>query len=152
MGRIRGFGAALVAYLVLAGPVAAMGPTLNMPLEVNGAYVGDIPVSVGDEQASFPAARFLELLGEELEPALVERLRGAAREGRLTPSAASRAGVETRFNRAAMAVEVTVGGDQRRVRSLSVVPTATPDPAQYTSPEPVSGYVNLRAAQRSPRA
>jgi len=144
----------LTRVLVLAclfAPVArgaAVNPTgrtleLQVPLVLNRQPVGSLLLSIApDDAMSLDAAGLAALLGERLEPGVLDAMRQASVDGRLTPRAMTAAGVPTRFDSVSLSLVLDAPGQALRRRGVSLDPVGTRRPAGIDA-ERFSGFINL---------
>ncbi len=116
--------------------------SLTVPLRSNGAYLGDVPVTIDpDDVVRLPAARLADLLAPLLGAEAAQALRSAPR---LTEAGLAKAGIVLRYNALELALDVTISGDRLAVRNIEVSPLAPQVVGTFIAPARLSGYLNIR--------
>jgi outer membrane usher protein len=126
-----------------AGPRQQPAIEINLPLTLDGRYLGDLPVQIDGSRAAFDASRFLELLRPELVPSSLAGIENRSIGGRLTPQAASGPDLTVRYDLAQQQIEVTTTLSIRSRRVIAMQGGLATTPAEVIAPANVSAFVNI---------
>jgi outer membrane usher protein len=116
---------------------------INLPLTLDGRYLGDLPVRLDGNKAAFDVRRFLELLRPELVPSALAGIEARSVDGRLTPEAASGPSVTVRYDLAQQQIEVTTPISARARRVIAIQGGLQSAPATVIPPAAFSAFVNI---------
>jgi outer membrane usher protein len=145
---------ASVIALAIASSTAAHGqaPTrasaprsveINLPLTLDGRYLGDLPVTLTGEKVSFDAKRFLELLQPEIQTDVLGQIQAKVQGGKLTPEAATSGALAVQYDTAQQQIEVTVPVSARTLRVIQVQGGQPANKTPVISPAMISALLNV---------
>lgn len=126
-------------------PRAPRPVDFNLPLTLDGRYLGDLPVRLSGNEAAFDARRFLDLLRPELVPAALAGIEARAVDGRLTPAAASGPDLTVRYDLAQQQIEVSTPLSARARRIIPIQGGLETADAKVIAPANFSAFVNVGA-------
>jgi outer membrane usher protein len=127
-------------------PARAAAPRsveINLPLTLDGRYLGDLPVTLTGEKASLDATRFLELLRPEIQASVLGQIQANVKDGKLTPEAATSGALDVRYDTAQQQIEVTVPVSARTMRVIQVQGGPTTNKTPVISPATISALLNV---------
>jgi outer membrane usher protein len=112
---------AIAAQVAVPPPVPARPAIeINLPLTLDGRYLGDISVRLQGDRVSFDGLRFVELVRPELtQPALAEIVSRVI-DARLTPATATTDRITVQYNPALQQIEVTTPLSARTRRVIQM--------------------------------
>jgi outer membrane usher protein len=116
---------------------------INLPLTIDGRYLGDIPVTLDGVKVSFDAKRFFELLQPEVQQTVLSQVAAKVQSGRLTPEAASSEALTVRYNTAQQEIEVAVQVSARALRVIQVQGGPDKNLAPAITPALISAFLNV---------
>src|SRR5688572_3875509 len=95
---------------------------LTVPLKDGNTYLGDVPLTIGSDQAvRFPAERALQLLSEVLAPDVIESLRASLPPAAMIgPDVFAPVGITAVYDPQRIELVFTIPVERRASRSVAV--------------------------------
>jgi outer membrane usher protein len=134
------------AATVAATPAATQAIEINLPLMLNGRYLGDIAVTLQGDAVSFDGPRVVTLLRPELTAPVVDSLSARIVNGRLTPASATNASVTITYNPTEQEIDVTTPLAARAQKVIQIQGGGDIDRTPAIPPSNFSAFVNLALA------
>lgn len=124
-------------------PSRSQGILLDVPVELDGAYLGEIVVRIDGEAASVRTEDLIPLLDDILEGAAIDLVASLPTDGEgfVSARAISEAGLPIAFEADRLALNVSPSIAQRGTRQLSLRPQNSIDPASAIQPQGFSAGV-----------
>ena len=121
---------------------------LTIPARDGSTYLGDLPVTIGtDDAITFPTDRALQLLQPTLAPNVFEALRTKlAGKPVVGPDEFASAGIKTVYDPQKLELRFEIPVDKRASRSVSVSPIDRVGLGTRLKPAEFSAYLNVRSS------
>ncbi len=116
---------------------------LQVPFKDDGREIGSVLLRIGaDDSLSLEAKGVLPLLEELFDPDVVEKLSGAAENGRLTPRSFQVASLDLEYDPGLLELSLVTPVESRKDQVVNLADEKVA-PADVDKPSVLSGYVNM---------
>ncbi|WP_126176164.1 fimbrial biogenesis outer membrane usher protein [Tsuneonella rigui] len=137
----------------VAAPPRALNATgrdvvLTVPVKDGATYLGDIPLTIGADQAvRFPADRALQLLSEVLAPDVLDTLRASLQPAaQVGPGDFAPVGIGVEYDAQRIELVFTIPVERRASRSVAVTSLDRERIGEVLAPLDASAYLNIRGS------
>ncbi|GGE03572.1 hypothetical protein GCM10011515_23950 [Tsuneonella deserti] len=137
----------------VAAPTRMVNPTgrdvvLTVPMNDGATYLGDVPITLGTDQAiRLPADRVLQLLSEVLAPDVLQALRASfPSSSMVTPADFAPSGIQVAYDPQRIELVFTIPVERRGSRSVAVTSLDQERLGEVLTPLDASAYLNVRGS------
>ncbi|MDE2560654.1 MAG: fimbrial biogenesis outer membrane usher protein [Sphingomonadales bacterium] len=121
---------------------------LTVPARDGAAYLGDVPLTIGaDDSLSFPASRVLQLLGDVLNPKILDALRAnLAGKETVGPGDFASTGLGVEYDPRTLELHFRIPVEMRASRRISVSALDRSSIGKFERSADFSAYLNVRGS------